>query len=132
MIVTQLHIAGVLLMLLSLLHIGFPKYFNWKADLKEVSLINKQMLSVHCFFIAFFVFAIGLLCVSSANLLMETQLGKRILYFLAAFWFIRLFFQLFVYKKALWQGKKFETAMHILFTLFWTYLAAVFSWAAIA
>jgi len=120
----QIHfkIIGVLLMALALIHIIFPKYFNWKEDLKTLNLINQQMMKVHTFFIAFIVFLMGLLLISSSNDLITTTLGKKIVLGLAIFWAIRLYFQLFVYSTKLWKGKRFETYVHILFTLLWSYI----------
>ena len=122
----QIQIIGVLLMLLALIHIGFPKYFKWKLELKSLSLINSQMMTTHTFFIALIVFLMGLLCVTSSTELIETTLGKKISLGLGIFWLIRLFFQMFVYSSLLWKGKKFETTMHILFTLFWVYMSSLF------
>ncbi len=113
-------------MLLAILHIGFPKYFNWKKELSSLSLINKQMMEVHTFFIAFVVFLIGLLCFIATGEIIETSLGKKTAFGLGVFWGVRLFFQFFVYSKKLWKGKIFETTMHILFTFFWSYLSVVF------
>ena len=122
----KIQIIGVLLMLLALIHIGFPKYFKWKLELKSLSLINSQMMTTHTFFIALTVFLMGLLCVTSSTELIETTLGKKISLGLGIFWLIRLFFQMFVYSSLLWKGKKFETTMHILFTLFWIYMSSLF------
>lgn len=122
----HLKIIGVLLMLLALLHVIFPKYFKWKDELSLVSHINRQMMYVHAFFIALIVFLIGMLCMTSATELTTTKFGKRISLGLGIFWATRLFFQFFVYSQLLWKGKKFETTVHILFSLLWTYLSAVF------
>ena len=124
--IAQYKIIGVLLMLLAAIHIFFPKYFNWKDDLKSLSLINRQMMSVHTFFIAYFVFLMGLLCLTSATDLTQTKLGKTISIGLGIFWTTRLFFQLFVYSLKLWKGKSFETIIHLIATLFWAYLGFVF------
>lgn len=117
---------GILLMLLGVLHIGFPKYFNWKQELSSLSLINKQMMTIHTFFIALTVFMMGFLCLTSATDLIQTNLGQKISFGLGIFWSIRLIIQLFGYSSALWKGKTFETAMHIVFTLLWLYLSYVF------
>lgn len=122
----HLKIIGWLLMLLAGAHSFFPWYFDWKQNLTSLSLINKQMLQVHTFFIALLLVLIGLLCVTSTTDLMETQLGTTICIGLTIFWGIRLFFQWFVYSSKLWKGKVFETTMHVLFTLFWIYLIWVF------
>ena len=122
----HLQIIGTLLIVLSLIHVIFPSYFNWKSELQHLSLINRQMMTVHTFFIALTVFLIGLLCVTSASELIETSLGKKISLGLAVFWTIRLFTQIFIYSPKLWKGKTFETIVHILFTLFWAYMSLVF------
>ncbi|MBU3010636.1 hypothetical protein KO506_04440 [Polaribacter vadi] len=122
----QLKIIGILLSILSFIHLGFPKYFNWKTELKSLSLINKQMMTVHTFFIALVVLMIGLLCLTSSKDLIQTEFGNKIALGLGIFWSIRLIFQLFVYSPKLWKGKKFETAMHFIFTLFWIYMSTLF------
>lgn len=122
----QLKIIGILLSLLAFIHIGFPKYFHWKTELKSLSLINKQMMTVHTFFIALVVLMIGLLCLISSNELINTALGKKVSLGLGVFWSIRFIFQLLVYSPKLWKGKKFETSMHIVFTVFWIYMSSLF------
>ncbi len=123
-------IIGILLMLLALIHIIFPKYFNWKDELKSLSLINREMMTIHTLFIAVVVFLMGLLCLTSATALIETDLGKRISLGLGIFWGLRLITQFFGYSSALWKGKSFETTVHILFSLFWSYLTFVFMYIA--
>ncbi len=122
----HLQVIGVLLISLALIHIFFPKYFNWDKELKSLSLINRQMMTVHTFFVAFTVFLMGLLCLTSSNELIETNLGKKISLGFGIFWTVRLFIQFFGYSTDLWKGKAFETAMHIIFSLLWIYLSAVF------
>lgn len=122
----HLKIIGILLMLLACIHVGFPKKFNWSNELKQLSLINRQMMQTHTFFIALTVFLMGLLCFTKPHLLTQTELGKIITLGLAIFWCIRLIFQLFVYSPKLWKGKAFETSMHIIFTLLWIYLTTTF------
>lgn len=122
----HLKITGILLILLAFIHIAFPRYFKWKTELRSVNLINRQMLYVHAFFIAFAVFLMGLLCLTSATELTTTTFGKRISLGVGIFWATRLFFQFFGYSSKLWKGRKFETTMHILFSILWTYLSTVF------
>jgi hypothetical protein len=122
----HLKIIGVLLVALSLVHIIFQRYFNWSKELGLLSLINRQMMTVHTFFIALTIFLIGLLCITSGNELINTDLGKRISLGLAIFWMIRLIIQLFGYSTQLWKGKTFETSVHILFTCLWIYISFIF------
>lgn len=124
----QLHlkIIGILLIALALIHVVFPKYFNWDKELKLLSLVNRQMMTIHTFFIGLIVFLMGLLCLTSSSELIETELGRKIILGLAIFWTIRLFIQFFGYSSELWKGKKFETAMHIVFSMLWIYFSSVF------
>lgn len=122
----HLEVIGILLICLALLHAVFPRYFQWRKELEKVSLITRQILHVHTFFIALTVFLMGLLCLTSAHELTSTSLGRKIALGLFAFWFARLIIQFFGYSSRLWRGKAFETAAHIAFSLLWIYLSAVF------
>lgn len=108
------------------MHGFFPKRFNWEIELKPLSLINRQMMIIHTFFIMVMILLMGLLCLTSASELIETNLGKKISLGLGLFWTIRLFIQFFGYSRELWKGKRFETAMHTLFSLLWIYFSVVF------
>lgn len=124
--IIHFHILGVILIALALLHIGFPRYFNWKEELAPLGLMNRQMMVVHAFFIALVVLLIGVLCLGSAADLIGTPLGRRICLLLAMFWALRLFTQFFVYSPKLWRGKRFETVVHIAFSMLWTYATGLF------
>ncbi len=122
----HLKIIGILLIVLASIHFIFPKYFHWQQELSSLSLINRQIMYVHTFFIALVIFLIGLFCLTSAQEIVVTPLGKKIAFGLGLFWICRLFIQFFGYSAELWRGKTFETAVHILFSLLWTYLSIVF------
>jgi hypothetical protein len=122
----HLKIIGVLLVLLALLHLIFPRYFKWKIELGNISDINRQMMYIHAFFIAFAIFLMGLLCLTSSNELTTTTFGRRISFGLGIFWLTRLIIQFFGYSSLLWKGKTFETTVHVLFAALWTYLTGVF------
>ena len=128
----HLKIIGILLILLALLHFFFPKRFNWERELSSLSVINRQLMYIHSFFIAFVIFLMGVLCLTSASELLNTNLGKRISFGLAIFWAVRLVVQLFVYSSKLWKGKSFETGVHIVFSIFWIYLVVIFILAYLA
>lgn len=127
---THLKIIGVLLILLALMHVFFPKHFHWREELARLSLLNRQVMVVHTFFIALTVFLMGLLCLTSAAELSGTPLGKRVALGLSVFWMARLLTQFFGYSSELWRGKRFETAVHVVFSALWTYLTVVFAWVA--
>ncbi|MEN7548594.1 hypothetical protein AAG747_11775 [Rapidithrix thailandica] len=122
----HLKITGTLLIVLAGIHVIFPKYFNWENELKSLSLINKQMMGIHTFFVALIVLLMGLLCVTSAKELLHTPLGSKVALGLGIFWLLRLLVQFFGYSSKLWRGKKFETFVHIVFSALWTYLTGIF------
>ena len=124
--ILQLKLVGFLLVVLALLHAAFARYFNWRTEFAAVSLINRQMMYVHTFFIALMVLLMGLLCLTSAPELVGTPLGRRVALGCGVFWLARLLIQFFGYSPELWRGKRFETAVHVVFIGFWSYLSGLF------
>ena len=123
---THVKAIGGLLTGLALLHVVFPRYFKWAEDLKPLTLINRQLMYIYTLFIALVVLLMGLLCWSCAPELVSTPLGRKVALGLGIFWLTRLLVQFFGYSRLLWQGKRLETAVHVVFALLWTYLTVVF------
>ena len=63
--------------------------------------------------------------------LTNTPLGRRVSLGLGIFWGARFVVQLFGYSAELWRGKRFETVVHILFLITWSYFTTVFLWVAL-
>ena len=124
----ELHIKiiGYLFILLAFIHVIFPKKFEWKKECGSLSLINKQMMYIHTFFIALVVLLMGILCITSYTELINTPLGRKISLGFFIFWVMRFFIQFFGYSSELWRGKQFETLVHIIFSIFWAYVSVVF------
>lgn len=123
---TQLDLIGFSMIALALAHAGFPRRFAWRHQLARLNLINRQMMKVHSFFIALTVLLMGILCLTSQNELIGTDLGRKVALGLGVFWAARLLVQLFGYSPRLWRGKKLETALHFLLTGLWLWFSAVF------
>jgi len=127
----HLQIVGVLQILLALAHLTFPARFDWKAECSNLSLLNRQMFYVHAFFLCFTLVLFGLLNLVCTNeLLAPGRLAHFVLIGIAAFWFVRWLFQFFVYDPRLWRGHRWNTIIHIVFALLWSYFAGVYAWAA--
>ncbi len=124
----HLKFIGIILIILAIIHIIFPKHFKWKDEFINVSLINKEIMYVHTFFIAVVVLLMGILCLSSATEIIETPFGRKISLGFSIFWGLRLLIQFFGYSSILWRGKIFETTVHILFAMIWTYFTFVFGY----
>jgi hypothetical protein len=122
----HLKCIGILLVVLAMTHVAFPRYFEWSKDLQTVSLINKQMMYVHTFFIAFVVLLMGVILLTATEDILQTRLGKQLSLGLFVFWGVRLLFQFFVYSPKLWRGKVFETIVHVGFAFLWAYFTLVF------
>jgi hypothetical protein len=124
--VFQLNLCGLLMLGLAGLHGVFPRYFQWKRELAPLSLMNRQMMVIHTFFIALTVGLMGVLCLGSAGMLLQPGLGKRIVWGMLIFWSARFVLQFFGYSARLWKGKRFETLAHLGFSLLWAYFVVVF------
>jgi hypothetical protein len=122
----HLKIIGSCLILLGLVHAIFPRKFNWKQELSSLSIINREMMYVHTFFIAFTLFLVGLLCLISPTDLINITLGKQVSLGLGIFFSLRLLVQFFGYSSKTWKGKILETIIHVLFSIFWTYITIIF------
>jgi hypothetical protein len=123
----SLRIAGVTQIVLALAHLGFGRRFDWTNELARLSLLNRQIFQVHCFFVCLVLLLMGGVSLFAPMALLErSQLGLLVAASLSIFWLARLFAQWFVYDPALWRGKRFETAMHGLFTVLWTFFSAVY------
>jgi hypothetical protein len=122
----HLRLAGVLMLFLSASHWIMPRYFGWREELEHVSLLTRQVFWVHTGFICIVLAMMGTLSVFATESLLErSTLSRLVLGGFAVFWLIRLFCQWFVYDTALWRGHRFNTAVHSVFTVLWTYFAAV-------
>jgi hypothetical protein len=123
-----LRIAGALQIGLAITHVFFPRRFKWKEELSRLSLLNRQIFMVHTSFICLMLLMMGgLSLLAPQTLLQNVPLARLVLGGFAAFWGMRLVFQWFVYDWRLWRGNRFNTVVHCLFTLLWTYLTSVYA-----
>jgi hypothetical protein len=119
--------VGALLLALGLAHSMFGRYFQWKKELAQLSLLTRQIFLVHCFFIALLVTMAGACSLFYTDALLGSGVLSRVLLTgFVVFWLSRLGFQFFVYDPAIWRGRKFYTAMHVIFSIFWIYVVAIY------
>ena len=123
-----LRVAGAGLILLALLHVAIGRRLRWREDAARMSAVNEDVFHVHGFFICVTLVAMGLPClIEPAALLEKSRAAAWGAWSLAAFWTLRLWCQWFVYRRELWRGKPFETAMHAAFTVVWICLTTIFA-----
>jgi len=125
----HLRIAGALLLLLAAAHVFFPKQLGWKEDLAKLTLLNRQIFLVHVSFIVLILVLFGVLALGfAADLVAPSRLAAAVLGGLTLFWGLRLITQQFIYDRTLWRGNRRNTILHVLASLLWCYLTAVFGW----
>ncbi len=123
-----LRVAGAGLIVLALLHVPIGRQLKWSEDAKLMTAINRSVFHVHTFFICVVLVMMGLPCLLEPCIFLEpSRAGFWLAWSLSAFWFLRLYFQWFVYQADLWRGKRMETAVHWWFTFVWTTLASLFA-----
>jgi hypothetical protein len=129
-ITLHLRIVGLMLVALATMGLFLPRKFNWRAEARHLSPLNRQILYVHNAFIILLLLMFAGLALGCTNALLDPHpVARAVLGGMAFFWFLRLVIQWFVYDASLWRGKTFETAMHVLFTGVWIYFSGTFAWA---
>lgn len=130
MTITLLQLTGISLIGLGLLHVAFPKRFNWKEEFERVSLLNRQIFYVHCLFLVIILVMMGLLSLLYAQELVQpSPVNRALLGGLTFFWGLRLVIQWFGYSPQLWRGNRFNTIMHFVFTGLWLFYTITYALA---
>lgn len=123
-----LRAAGLGLLTLSLAHAPIARRLNWREEARRLSPVNAAVFRVHALFIAVTLALMGLPCLFEPSVFLErTRAGAWWTWSLAAFWALRCYCQWFVYEADLWRGKRFETALHVLFSAQWIALTGLFA-----
>lgn len=130
LIVAHLRVTGALIAGLAVLNVFVPVRFGWREELSRVSLLNRQIFQAHTIFLIVTLALFSALLLTCANALVEpTRLARAILLGLTLFWGLRMLMQWFYYSPAVWRGQRFNTVMHVFFSLLWIYFAGVFGTA---
>lgn len=125
-LVFHLRVVGVLMALLVVVNLFVPGRFNWREELRRVSLLNRQIFQAHTVFIVLLIAMMSGLFLTCAEALLEpTRLSRAVLAGLTIFWGLRMLMQWFFYSPQVWRGNPFNTAMHGMFSLGWIYVTAV-------
>lgn len=123
----HLKIVGVLMFVIVGLNFVVWKRFGWRQEIKKLSLLTRQVFTVHCFFIMLMVAMFGVLSLVFTDALLEpTALAKLVLAGLAIFWGCRLIMQWLVYDWKLWRGDRLHTVLQFVFTGMWGYFTGVY------
>jgi hypothetical protein len=122
-----LRVAGAGLVLLALAHIPMSRELRWREEATRMSAQNESIFHVHTFFVCVMLAVMGARALFAPEIFIEPGTAAAWLsWTYALVWALRLYVQWFVFPQALWRGKRFETAMHVLFTVIWTALTVLF------
>lgn len=125
-----IRLAGLVMIILSLAHVFYGRRLGWNEELSKVNLLTRQVFYVHMFFVCLTLIWMGAVALVFPTLLLApSTLAFLVNSGIALFWLARLLIQWFGYSPLLWRGKVFETRVHWLFTILWSYLTLVFGWA---
>lgn len=125
-----LQLAGIMQLTLALSHFAIVRRFGWREEMQRVSLFTRQVFWVHMGFLMLTLAGFGTVSyLHAAELLERGPLARTVLGGLAVFWGVRWYCQIFVYRAELWRGNTFNTWVHVLFILLWTFLTAVYATA---
>jgi len=123
----SLRIAGVVLLILTALHWPISRRLKWNEESQLLSPVNAAIFRVHTFFICLILLLMGIPCITAPQIFLEiNRAGGWLAWTFAVFWTARLWVQCFVFPRALWAGKRFETRVHFTFTAIWIFLATLF------
>jgi hypothetical protein len=122
-----LRIAGVGMIALAIAHIFMSRVLRWREEAARMSPASESVFHVHTLFVCATLVMIGLPASVAPHIFLErTEAGAWMTWTCSVFWLLRRFVQWFVFPRTLWRGKPFETRMHIMFTIIWTGLTALF------
>ena len=122
-----LRIAGAGMILLAIAHIPMSRTLQWREEAARMSLSTASVFHVHTLFVCVVLVMMGLPALISPQIFTERTLpGSWLAWSFSVFWALRLFAQWFVFPSSLWRGKRLEMRMHMIFTLVWIGLIALF------
>ncbi len=83
-------VGGILNILLALFHLSFWKAFNWKAELANLSVVNSNIMQMLNIAVCVILLSFGYLLLVNRKEIINTRIGKTILFILSLFYFVRL------------------------------------------
>ena len=125
---THLRFVGLVMAALVVVNLLVPRRYHWRREMARLSLLNRQVFHAHAIFLVLTLALLAALLLSAPELLVErSRLARALLAGLTVFWGLRMLMQWFFYKPEIWRGHRFNTAMHVVFSLVWIYVTAVFA-----
>lgn len=131
---------GVLVFGGGLIHLGIlvasalvPCVLAWNRELAKLDVLTRQLVWVHGLFIVLVIAGFGILSVLCAeDLAAGSRVARAVCGLIAMFWFTRLVIQFTVLDAKPYLRNPFLKMGYHGLTLAFTYLAGVYTWAAVS
>ena len=131
-LLVHLHVVAFVMAALVLVNLMVPHRFRWRDELARLSLLNRQIVQAHCFFLIVLLGMFAALLLTCAEALLDhTRLSRAVLAGLTLFWGLRMVMQWWFYSPEIWRGHRFNTVMHWIFSATWIYVTGVFGLALV-
>ncbi|NNE90438.1 MAG: hypothetical protein HKN23_02220 [Verrucomicrobiales bacterium] len=110
-----------------------PKALNWRENLEPLPKLLRQMFWVYGWFIVLMIVSFGTITFVHLDTLATAgnELARWVCGLIAVFWFVRLMVQFFVFDAKPFLTNWFYKAGYHGLTLVFTFLTAVYTWAAL-
>ncbi len=113
-------IGGIYNIILVIFHLLFWRIFNWKEDLRSLSVLNRAIMQVVNLSLTFVFVIFSYISLAHTKELISTSLGNSLLSLMAIFWLARSIEQVIFFKLKHWGSVAF-----LLFFLLGTVLYAI-------
>jgi hypothetical protein len=122
-----LRVVGASLIVLSLFHAVLWRTLGWGEEVVRLSPLNARVFAVHVFFIAFVLFALGLLSLVEPELLLvPSELARLLLMGVVVFWIARLAIQPLVFDRVMQAGWMRSPVVRVGANVVWLLYVAVY------
>ncbi len=91
-------IGGIFNLLFAVFHLFFWKLFNWKYELKSISIINRNIMQVLNLCLTFVFLIFSYTSIFHTDEMLNTDIGISLTLCISVFWFLRSLEQIIFFK----------------------------------
>ncbi len=132
-VAVHLRAAGALLVVLAACHVALPFGLTWPEDPEDKSLLARQLLVVHTYYLGLIYGLLGAACwILADDLALVAPVEPTttaLLIGAVVVWGVRLVVEVGVIDPVLWNGRASTKVGHYALIVLWSYLVVVFGWA---
>lgn len=81
-----IYACGLYMIAFAVFHLMFPRLFNWRNDLKKLTLANRAIIQIANFRLIYIFLFVAAICFCFPQELVQTPLGRFLLAGLSLFW----------------------------------------------